>query len=160
MALKKRLPPGRACPMRRPNSGPGFGPRGLRIPPSVVRARLNRPYPPMASSIDAHHHFWRYTAAEYGWIGDDMRAIRRDFLPRDLAPELAAAGVDGVVSVEARQSLEETEALLALAREAPFVKGVVGFVPLAAPDVEAHLDRLRTNPLLRGVRHVVQAEPD
>jgi L-fuconolactonase len=30
--------------------------------------------------IDAHHHFWHYTAAEYGWIDDAMAEIRRDAL--------------------------------------------------------------------------------
>ena len=113
-----------------------------------------------AGRIDAHHHFWRYTPAEYGWIGDDMRAIRRHFLPPDLAPELQATGIDGVVSVQARETLEETEWLLALARDAAFVRGVVGWVPLAAPDAERHLDRFRDEPRLRGVRHVVQGEPE
>jgi L-fuconolactonase len=30
--------------------------------------------------IDPHHHFWHYTAAEYGWIDDAMAEIRRDAL--------------------------------------------------------------------------------
>lgn len=114
----------------------------------------------MTITIDAHHHFWRYTHEEYDWIGEDMRAIRRDFLPADLEVELRTTGIEGVVSVQTRQSLEETEALLALARGAAFVRGVVGWAPLAAPDAEAHLDRFRDEPLLRGVRHVVQGEPD
>jgi predicted TIM-barrel fold metal-dependent hydrolase len=33
-------------------------------------------------NIDAHHHLWKYSAAEYGWITPEMRVIRRDFLPR------------------------------------------------------------------------------
>ena len=41
--------------------------------------------------IDAHHHFWRYNPIEYDWIDDAMASIRRDFLPTDLAPEIAAA---------------------------------------------------------------------
>ena len=114
----------------------------------------------MTSSIDAHHHFWRYTPAEYGWIGEDMRAVRRDFLPPDLDLELQATGIDGVVSVQARPTLEETQDLLALARQAAFVRGVVGWVPLAASDAERHLDRFGDDPRLRGVRHVVQGEPD
>ena len=114
----------------------------------------------MTPSIDAHHHFWRYTPAEYGWIGEDMRAIRRDFLPPDLELELQAAGLAGVVSVQARQTLEETEDLLAFARQAAFVRGVVGWVPLAAADAEGHLDRFGDDSRLRGVRHVVQGEHD
>ena len=29
-------------------------------------------------TIDAHHHLWKYSATEYGWIAPDQRAIRRD----------------------------------------------------------------------------------
>ncbi len=36
--------------------------------------------------IDAHHHLWKYSAAEYGWISPEMSVIRRDFLPADLEP--------------------------------------------------------------------------
>lgn len=111
-------------------------------------------------TIDTHHHFWRYSPNEYAWIGDKMGALRRDFLPDDLAPELARAGVDGVVSVQARQTLVETTWLLDLAARHSFIKGVVGWVALAAPDVADKLARLAANPKLKGVRHVVQAEPD
>ena len=37
-----------------------------------------------AGRIDAHHHLWRYTPEEYGWIGEQMGVLRRDFLPSDL----------------------------------------------------------------------------
>ena len=40
--------------------------------------------------LDAHHHFWRYNPTEFDWIDDDMAAIRRDFLPADLAAEIRA----------------------------------------------------------------------
>lgn len=110
--------------------------------------------------IDAHHHFWRYTPAEYGWIDDAMAAIRRDFLPADLRPEIAAAGIDQVISVEARPSLEETEWLLSMAEDHPWIAGVVGWVPLADPAVAGILALLASNRFLKGVRHVLQAEPD
>lgn len=110
--------------------------------------------------IDAHQHFWHYTPAEFDWIGDDMAAIRRDYQPDALAPLLAAAGTDGTVAVQARQTLEETARLLELARRHPFIKGVVGWVPLADPTVGDRLDRLRGEKLLKGVRHVLQGEPD
>ena len=51
--------------------------------------------------IDTHHHFWKYTEKEYGWISDSMKVIRRDFLPADLLKEIKAAGVDGAVGVKA-----------------------------------------------------------
>ena len=110
--------------------------------------------------IDSHHHFWKYSAEEYGWIDDSMKRIRRDFLPPDLEKEIQAAGIDGVVSVQARQVVEESDALLDFADRNRFIQGVVGWVPLTEPDVAEPLDRLRTNPKFRGVRHVLQGEPD
>ena len=110
--------------------------------------------------IDAHQHFWRYSAAEYDWIDDSMRAIRADFLPATLAPLLNAVGIAGTVAIQARQSLEETHWLLELAHANPLIKGVVGWVPLVAPDVTDILSVLAQNPRFKGVRHVVQGEPD
>jgi L-fuconolactonase len=110
--------------------------------------------------IDAHLHFWRYRPEELGWIEDSLSSLRRDFLPRDVEPELAAGHLDACIAVQARQTLEETRWLLQLAEEAPFVAGVVGWVDLRAADVRDRLTELARNPKLVGVRHVVQAEPD
>jgi L-fuconolactonase len=110
--------------------------------------------------IDSHHHFWRYDPAEYGWIADSMSALRRDFLPDELLREVGGAGVDGVVSVQARQTLEETRWLLELASQHEFIRGVVGWAPLIQPDVAAHLEHLAAAAKLKAIRHVVQDEPD
>jgi len=112
--------------------------------------------------IDAHQHFWRYRAEDYDWIDDDMRALRRDFLPADLAPALTAAQLDGTVAVQARQSLTETDWLLQLSDTCPSIKGVVGWLPLARDGrgVGRLLDRYEAHPRFKGLRHVLQAEPD
>jgi L-fuconolactonase len=110
--------------------------------------------------IDSHQHFWRYSAVEYPWMDDRMQRIQRDFLPDDLAPLLAACGLDGSIAVQARSSLDETHFLLDLAREHDCVKAVVGWADLCADDVDATLDQLCEHRELRGLRHVVQDEPD
>ncbi len=110
--------------------------------------------------VDAHQHFWRYDAREYGWIDDELAAIRRDFLPEDLSRELRQAGVDAVVSVQARQTLVETNWLLDLAERNDFIAGVVGWVPLTSPTVAETLARLAGHARLCGVRHVLQGEAD
>ena len=110
--------------------------------------------------IDAHHHFWHYNTQDYGWISDEMSVLRRDFLPADLKPELDRAGIERVVSVQARQCVEETEWLLKLAEENDFIAGVVGWLPIASPDFPALLEQFAANPKLRAIRHVVQDEPD
>jgi L-fuconolactonase len=110
--------------------------------------------------IDTHQHFWRYNSEEFGWIDDSTAALRRDFLPHDLEPELAAAGFDGSIAVQARQTLEETRWLIDLAASSPFILGVVGWVDLRSPDVRLHLEEFAGNPKLLGIRHIVQSEPD
>jgi L-fuconolactonase len=111
-------------------------------------------------AIDAHHHFWKYTPEEYGWITDGMSVLRRDYLPADLRREAAAVGIDGVISVQARQTLEETDWLLKLAEENDFIRGVVGWVPLFSETVENDLARYANRRKLKAVRHVLQDEPD
>jgi L-fuconolactonase len=110
--------------------------------------------------IDAHQHFWRYNADEFGWIDDSMSSLRRDFGPDDLKPELERAGFQGSIAVQARQSLEETRWLLELAEDSPLILGVVGWVDLCSPDVRLQLQTFAGNPKLVGIRHVVQSEPD
>ncbi len=110
--------------------------------------------------IDAHHHLWRYDPAEYGWISDAMAVLKRDYLPDDLRREAAAAGVDGVVSVQARQTVDETRWLLELAAQNDFIRGVVGWVPLVSDWVADELARFAGRPKLKAVRHVLQDEPD
>ena len=110
--------------------------------------------------IDAHQHFWRYDAPEYEWIDDSMAALRRDFLPADLNPELEHNGFQGSVAVQARQTLEETRWLLELAEQAPFILGVVGWVDLRSPQLREELKSFAGKSRLVGVRHIVQSEPD
>ena len=110
--------------------------------------------------IDSHHHFWKYDPVQYDWIGPEMGLLRRDFLPPDLEKELAASGIGGVVSVQARQKVEETAWLLDLAGENELIKGVVGWVPLVSPTVEADLERFAAHQKFKGVRHVLQGESD
>ena len=115
---------------------------------------------PNPMRIDAHQHFWLYNPAEYGWIDDSMRALRRDFLPADLAPELTSNGFRGSIAVQARHTLEETRWLLELADRSPEILGVVGWVDLRSPDARSQLETFTSNPKLVGIRHIVQAEPD
>src|ERR1035438_1328694 len=107
---------------------------------------------PRKPIIDAHHHFWKYTPEEYAWIDDSMAALRRNFLPADLQATLAGAGVDAAISVQARQSLEETAWLLGMAEQHDFVAGVVGWVPLADPGVEQILEHYTARPKLKAIR--------
>lgn len=89
-----------------------------------------------------------------------MDVLRRDFLPDDAAPLLAAARIDAVVAVQADQSYAETAFLLSLAARHDFIRGVVGWVDLRATDLAERLASYRHAPQLKGFRHIAQGEPD
>lgn len=114
----------------------------------------------MTMLIDSHHHLWTYSVEQYGWIDDQMSVLQRDFLAPELNEIARESGVDGFVSVQARQVVEETVDLLRIADAEPLIRGVVGWVPLADPGVSNVLDQFADARLLKGVRHVVQDEPD
>jgi L-fuconolactonase len=114
----------------------------------------------MTKIIDAHHHLWRYDAKEYAWIAPHMKVLQADFVPEHLEQVLRPAGVDGSIVVQARQSIEETEWLLDLAEGSNRILGVVGWLPLASPELPALLERFAGRPRLKGLRHLVQDEPD
>lgn len=110
--------------------------------------------------IDAHQHFWHYTPATHDWITSDMAVLQRNYLPEHLQPELQKAGFAGCVAVQAAQTETETEFLLQLAAEHTFIKGVVGWVDLRAGNAAQRLAYFAKNPFLKGIRHIVQSEPD
>jgi L-fuconolactonase len=110
--------------------------------------------------IDSHHHLWKYSPADYPWISEDMKSIRQDFLIPELKQAMQIAKIDGVVTVQARQSLLETDWLLDLASQNDCIRAVVGWVPLTDPAVGSHLEKYWHYPKLKAVRHVLQDEPD
>lgn len=114
--------------------------------------------------IDAHHHLWSLSARPQDWLDDPaLEPIRRDFGPVDLRAVTERAGVDATVLVQVLPDVDETAEFLAVAGESDLIAGVVGWVDLTAPDVAEQLDRLCRGPggdRLRGIRHLVQSEPD
>ena len=108
--------------------------------------------------LDSHQHFWKYDAEQYPWIPQGS-PLHRDWLPDDLSPLLAVAGLEGCIAVRARQTVEESRWLLSLADRSRIVRGVVGWVDLRSETVSHQLAELSRHPKFRGVRHVVQSEP-
>ena len=111
-------------------------------------------------TIDAHHHLWRYTPEEYGWIDEDMAVLRRDFLPKDLTEAITSADIDGTIAVQARQTLEETRWLLDMADDCRAIRGVVGWAPIAGEDFPGCMEEFDGRDKLKGLRHVIQDEKD
>jgi L-fuconolactonase len=89
-----------------------------------------------------------------------MAALKRDFLPEDLIPELQRHQVEACVAVQADQSEQETMFLLELARKHSFIRGVVGWIDLRSGRLRERLLFFSQFRQLRGFRHIVQAEAD
>lgn len=88
--------------------------------------------------------------------------IYRTFAPDELAPQLAAAGIDRTVLVQAANSFADTDAMLAQAEAYDWIGAVVGWVPLEDPAAAARAldDRYLANPWFTGVRHLNHDEAD
>jgi L-fuconolactonase len=109
--------------------------------------------------IDAHQHFWKFDPLRDGWITNEMKILKQNFLPELLAPILAKNKIDGCITVQADQSENETQFLLSLADQNLFIKGVVGWVDLSTDKINHRLNYFSSFKSLKGVRHVVQTEP-
>jgi len=110
--------------------------------------------------IDSHQHFWQVGRFDYPWMSSDVTVLYRDYLPDQLEPVLKENGVSSTVLVQASNSVAESRWLLELADVHPFIAGVVGWVDLASPEVDRQLDELSAHPKFKGVRHLVESEPD
>jgi L-fuconolactonase len=93
-------------------------------------------------------------------MSDEYGALRRDFLPDDLAPLLKELGFDGTVAVQAREMVAETDFLLELADRTPWILGVVGWLDLCAPDAEPLVEQYAARPRLKGLRLLIHDRPD
>lgn len=109
--------------------------------------------------IDSHQHFWIYESIKYEWIGESMKVLQRDYDPIELKRIYDNHNIESCIAVQARTKLEETDFLLNLAKQNQIIKGVVGWFNLLDYCVEKDLERYCDSPLLKGVRHIVQAEP-
>lgn len=108
--------------------------------------------------IDSHQHFWQYDPIRHNWITPDMAVIRKDFLPHDLAPVFRNNQISGCISVQVDQNESDTLWMLQLASENDFIKGVVGWVDLQSSEIQSRLAYFSSFPLLKGFRHILQAE--
>jgi len=110
--------------------------------------------------VDAHQHFWQVGRFDYPWMSSSVEVLYQDYLPDQLEPILAENGVSKTVLVQASNSVEESRWLLSLADLHPFIAGVVGWVDLMSPDVDRQLDELSAHSKFKGVRHLVESEPE
>lgn len=111
--------------------------------------------------IDAHQHFWNLEKVDYPWLTAEYGPLYRTYTPAELMPQLEGAGVRATVLVQAADSYQDTESMLAQADEHDWIAGVVGWVPLTRPEeTAAGLERFGKHPKFVGIRHLMHEEAD
>ncbi|WP_308917853.1 amidohydrolase family protein [Jannaschia sp. LMIT008] len=106
--------------------------------------------------VDAHHHLWQPLRGDHDWMPDGHPILDRQYRPADMAPHLAAHGIDRTVLVQAAATLHETEYMLGLADATDWIGGVVGWIDFEDADQRQQLERLARHPKFKGVRPMIQ----
>jgi len=106
--------------------------------------------------VDAHQHFWQLADRNGAWPPPELSPIYRDFLPGDLVHLLERHGVARTVLVQSMPNEDDTRFMLDLARRHAFIGGVVGWADMKAPDAPARIAALAADPMLKGLRPMLQ----
>jgi L-fuconolactonase len=112
--------------------------------------------------IDTHVHVWNLNKVRYSWLDGDISILNRSYSLNELEPERQKAGVTGGILVQAANNLEDTDWMLEEAGRHPWIKGIVGWLPLEDPAQCANVleNKYLPEPRLCGVRHLIHNEPD
>jgi L-fucono-1,5-lactonase len=110
--------------------------------------------------VDTHVHFWKYDKKQDDWITTDMKILKQDYLPENISLSFKNNGIDGCVVVQVRQNELETHFLVELAKTHNIIKGVVGWIDLQNENINERVEYFSQYPVIKGWRHIVQAEPD
>jgi predicted TIM-barrel fold metal-dependent hydrolase len=115
--------------------------------------------------IDTHLHVWNPSYLRYPWL-DDIPLLNKPYLPKDYKVACGPIDVAGMVFVQCEADfplfMEETAWVTQLAREEePRIQGIVPWAPLEKGDgARPALEKLARNPLIKGIRRIIQFEPD
>ncbi|MBL8814813.1 MAG: amidohydrolase family protein [Planctomyces sp.] len=124
----------------------------LAVQPSTNHQPTASSDPADFDIIDCHTHFYDPTRPEGIPWPPKGSPIYRTVLPQHLRALKHFQRVTGTVIVEASDRLEDNAWLLGLAKDDPFVVGIVGHLQPGSPDFPAHLQRFAEDPLYRGIR--------
>ena len=108
---------------------------------------------PVKHLIDTHIHLYDTTREKkVGWPPADDKVLYKPHLPPEYNKLARAAGVTGVVIVEASDRLEDNQWVLDLVKEDQFYIGLVGNVDVYREDFDQHVARLKKDRRFVGVR--------
>lgn len=115
--------------------------------------------------VDTHLHIWDPDNIRYPWLAD-VPFLNRAYLIDEYRKACGDVRVQKMVFVQAEADFslyaEEVEWVTSVAREKDSgIQGIVAWAPLEkGAAVEPELEALAANPLLRGIRRIIQFEED
>lgn len=108
---------------------------------------------PRLPVIDSHIHLFDPTRpGGVPWPEKTDPILYRSALPARFAQVSAPLGIVGGIAIEASPLLADNDWLLQTAAQSPLIVAVIGNLDPAAPNFTSELERLRKNPLFRGIR--------
>lgn len=119
---------------------------------------------PSFALVDSHVHLWDPRRLRYAWLSD-VPALNRTFTIEDYRRACGGVAVAKLLFVQCDcdpvQAKQEVEWVTDVAREEPRLRGIVAHAPLEEGDaVEPELARFAANPLVKGIRRLLQSEPE
>jgi len=120
----------------------------------------------MDSIVDTHFHIWdlelrlkyKKTDGSFDWPVPSLTKIYRKFDAAEAAQEMKSSNVGCAIFVQCLNSCpQEIEWVTQLSRDYPVIRGIVGGLDLTQ-DPETLRAQIRKNPLLVGVRHILDVE--
>lgn len=112
--------------------------------------------------IDTHIHIWDLERGRYSWLDGDTSILNRTYRIGELQEIRQEAGITHGLLVQAANTLEDTDSMLATCAAEDWLVGAVGWLPLQDPAATAQLleEHFLKNKYFKGCRHLVHDEPD
>jgi L-fuconolactonase len=114
--------------------------------------------------IDTHLHLWDLGRLRYPWLAN-VPKLNRNHVIEDFNRACGPVQVAKMVFVQCEcdpaQAHDEANWVAEVAKRDPRIKGIVAWAPLEKGDgAESDLVRLNDTPLVKGIRRIIQFEPD
>lgn len=114
--------------------------------------------------VDTHVHLWDPKFLRYPWL-DGNALLNKPHLLENYRAACGPVQVEKMVFLQCEcdfaQFMDEANWVTQLAQVDPRIRGIVPWAPLEKGDAaRSDLEQLAANPLIKGIRRIIQFEPD
>ncbi|MGI9542551.1 MAG: amidohydrolase family protein [Cyclobacteriaceae bacterium] len=114
--------------------------------------------------IDTHLHIWDVERLYYPWLAD-LPLLNRSYLPEDYSKATQGLNIEKMVFAQCecdpKQFLEEADWVVEQSLRDPRIQGMIAWAPLEDGTAsEAALEQLKEIAILKGIRRIIEFEPD